>query len=340
MSRVEDDRDAERIAQRLIQERQLAEAKGKQRKDGETAFSKLVQQAHTEKGQAQKGQAQQKQEAKQTFAQATLARLLKDSSTKEAGAEMRQQEGASTRQSGLRQDTARAQGRQDAQSLDAHVFLGQAGEARQTAEGRQTEASQGGAASASRKHDEGVSETRTEARHTEGKAESDSEADEKGSLSRSEGRAGQKGSLKADADSGGGQGGGKDKKEGGGEAAAAAGFRFNPALMAPVPVAKPKPNTGSERMRAVANEIAQKIVERARVGTNGAGQAEFQIDLRSNVLSGLSIKLSAKNGKIQAVFSGNDRDVLKMLEEHKEGLKSALTGRGLKLEELRFEVRA
>ncbi|ADO70835.1 flagellar hook-length control protein FliK [Stigmatella aurantiaca] len=336
MSRVEDDRDAERIAQRLIQERQLAEAKGKQRKEGETAFSKLVQQSQTEKGQTQ-----QKQETKQTFAQATLARLMKEAGTKEAGAEMRQQEGANTKQSGLRQDTTRAQGRQEAKSLDERVLLGQSDEARQTSEGRQTESSQGGAASASRRHDEGVSEARTEARHTEGKAESDSEADEKSSLSRSEGRAGQKGSLKADADAGGGQGGGgKDKKEGGGEAAAAAGFRFNPALMAPVPVAKPKPNTGSERMRAIANEIAQKIVERARVGTNGAGQAEFQIDLRSNVLSGLSIKLSAKNGKIQAVFSGSDRDVLKMIEEQKEGLKSALTGRGLKLEDLRFEVRA
>lgn len=336
MSRVEDDRDAERIAQRLIQERQLAEAKGKQRKDGETAFSKLVQQSQTEKGQTQ-----QKQETKQTFAQATLARLLKESGTKEAGAEMRQQEGTQAKQSGLRQDTTRAQGRQDAKALDERVLLGQSDEARQTSEGKQTESSHGGAASASRKHDEGVSEARTEARHTEGKAESDSEADEKSSLSRSEGRAGQKGSLKADADAGGGQGGGgKDKKEGGGDAAAAAGFRFNPALMAPVPVAKPKPNTGSERMRAIANEIAQKIVERARVGTNGAGAAEFQIDLRSNVLSGLSIKLSAKNGKIQAVFSGSDRDVLKMIEEQKEGLKSALTGRGLKLEDLRFEVRA
>jgi len=52
------------------------------------------------------------------------------------------------------------------------------------------------------------------------------------------------------------------------------------------------------------------------------------------------IKLSAKNGKISAVFSGSDRDVLKMIEEQSEGLKGALQGRGLKLEELRFEARA
>jgi flagellar hook-length control protein FliK len=107
-----------------------------------------------------------------------------------------------------------------------------------------------------------------------------------------------------------------------------------------VPVAKPKPTAGSERLRAIANEIAQKIVERVRVGTNAAGNAEFQIDLRSDVLSGLSIKLSAKNGKIHAVFSGGDRDVLKMLEEQREGLKNALAGRGLTLEDLRIEAKS
>ncbi len=147
------------------------------------------------------------------------------------------------------------------------------------------------------------------------------------------------GALRADADAGGGKGsggGGKDKKEGGSEMGA--GFRFNPALMAPVPVAKPKDMAGSERLRAMANEIAQKIVDRIRVGTNAAGNAEFQIDLRSDVLSGLSIKVSAKNGKISAVFSGTNREVLKMLEEQSEGLRGALGGRGLRHEDVRFEA--
>ncbi|MFP2932842.1 flagellar hook-length control protein FliK [Pyxidicoccus sp. 3LG] len=146
--------------------------------------------------------------------------------------------------------------------------------------------------------------------------------------------------IRADADAGGGKGsggGGKDKKEGGAEMAP--GFRFNPALMAPVPVAKPKDTAGSERLRAIATEIAQKIVERVRVGTNAAGNAEFQIDLRGDVLSGLSIKVSAKNGKISAVFSGSNREVLKMLEEQRDGLKTALGGRGLKLEDVKFEAK-
>ncbi|MFL5320148.1 MAG: flagellar hook-length control protein FliK, partial [Myxococcaceae bacterium] len=89
----------------------------------------------------------------------------------------------------------------------------------------------------------------------------------------------------------------------------------------------------------IANEIAQKIVERVRVGTNAAGAAEFQIDLRSNVLKGLSIKVSTKQGKISMIFSGQDKDTLKYIEEQAAGLKESLTSRGLKLAELKFEAK-
>ena len=135
----------------------------------------------------------------------------------------------------------------------------------------------------------------------------------------------------------GGSGGGQQQGEGGGgqkDGGAAAGFRFNPALMAPVPVARPRETATSDRLRAVANEIAQKIVERVRVGTNAAGKAEFQIDLRSNVLSGLSIKVSSRNGRIDASFSGSNREVLALLEQNAESLRKTLSGRGLTLGDL------
>ncbi|HEX8704840.1 MAG TPA: flagellar hook-length control protein FliK [Myxococcaceae bacterium] len=322
MSRVEDDRQAERATQRLLQEKQLAEAKGKKLKEGEAAFSKLVQQAQPEQAKAQ-----QRQETKQTFAQSVLQRALKESGA---------QENANAKQAGQRQETKGAQGRQETKSLDERIQSGQSSEAERLSQGRQADTARGGETSVSRKQDQQVTQTRAETREADSKADGEATS-ERNASAKSAGRS--KGELKTDADSGGGgQGGNKDNK--GGESAAAAGFRFNPALMAPVPVAKPKPNTGSERLRAIANEIAQKIVERVRVGTNGAGAAEFQIDLRSDVLKGLSIKLSAKNGKISAVFSGSDREVLKMIEEQSEGLKSALTSRGLKLEDLKFEARA
>lgn len=334
MSRVEDDRQADQVAQRLLQEKLRAESKSKEIKQGENAFSKLVQQA-----QAQKPQAQQKQETKQSLAQQVLARVTKEAAKEATGSEKSQQEGTNTRQTGQRQDTGKAQGRQEAKALNERAQASLAGEAEKMTESHAADAAHGELMAADRKEGREATSSLANSRSSDARAEGDAKADDHASDARAAGRSGQKGALKTDADAGGGQGGGNKDGKQGSDAAAAAGFRFNPALMAPVPVAVPKPNTGSERLRAIANEIAQKIVEKVRVGTNGAGQAEFQIDLRSNVLSGLSIKLSAKNGKIQAVFSGSDRDVLKMIEEQSEGLKTALQGRGLKLEELRFEAR-
>ncbi|WNG35188.1 flagellar hook-length control protein FliK [Archangium violaceum] len=301
MSRVEDDRQAQRAAERLVQEKQLQESKAKQRQEGESAFSRLVQQQKAALPQQPKTPQQQ-----QSLGKSVLARL--------------QQEGKSGELRGQQR---------------------QLGKSETTQPGSQGQVTQG------RQQDQGVTQTRRESRASDAKVtrealeergealSKDSEHAADGVQARLQGR----GSLKTNADGGGkqGDGDGKDKKDG---SEMGASFRFNPALMAPVPVAKPKPTAGSERLRAIANEIAQKIVERVRVGTNAAGNAEFQIDLRNDVLSGLSIKLTAKNGKIQAVFSGSDRDVLKMLEEQRDGLKSALAGRGLTLEELRVEAKS
>lgn len=150
--------------------------------------------------------------------------------------------------------------------------------------------------------------------------------------------------LRTDGQRGGGGGGaggdGNDQGGSGEREAAAASFRFNPALMAPAPVARPRETTNSDRLRQIANEIAQKIVERVRVGTNSTGAAEFQIDLRGNVLSGLSIKISAKNGKINATFKGSDQDVMKLLKENSQQLRTTLAGRGLTLGDVSFEDRA
>jgi hypothetical protein len=329
MSRVEDDRQADQIAQRLQQEKLRAETKNKQIRQGENAFSKLVQASQT-----QQSQTQQKQETKQSLAQQVLARVTKEA----AGSEKGQQESTLNRQTGQRQDTGKAQGRQDAKVQNERVQASLSGEAEKMSESHAADSAHGEVLSTDRKQGREAASSLSQSRSSDAKAEGDAKADDHSSDMRAAGRAGQKGALKTDADAGGQGGGNKEGKQGGEAGAAAAGFRFNPALMAPVPVAQPKANT--DRLRAIANEIAQKIVEKVRVGTNGAGQAEFQIDLRSNVLSGLSIKLSAKNGKIQAVFSGRDRDVLKMIEEQSEGLKTALQSRGLKLEELRFEARA
>ncbi|QDE67596.1 MULTISPECIES: flagellar hook-length control protein FliK [Myxococcus] len=302
MSRVDDDREAARMAERLLQEKKLAEGQAKKRQEGASAFQRLMQQAQQPPPSPGPAPAQPQQQ-QGGLARAVLARATQQGKT--FGERVQQEQQPAMKE--LAQPQAQAQG--------------QAAEAR------------GGSRASDARDARRTDEKRTsESREKDlGKAESSL-----GQVSSERGAA-----IRADADAGGGKGsgGGKDKKEGGSESIAP-GFRFNPALMAPVPVAKPKDTAGSERLRALATEIAQKIVDRVRVGTNAAGNAEFQIDLRGDVLSGLSIKVSARNGKISATFSGSNREVLKQLEGASEGLRSALSGRGLRLEDVRFEAKA
>src|SRR5262245_58893569 len=74
MSRDDDDRDAARLAERLIQERKLAETKGKKLQEGESAFSKLVQQSQAQQAQ----QLKQQPQTPQGLAKAVLARATQD----------------------------------------------------------------------------------------------------------------------------------------------------------------------------------------------------------------------------------------------------------------------
>lgn len=296
MSRVDDDREAARLAERIMQEKKIAEGQAKKRQEGASAFQKLMQ----PQAQPQATAPAPTPQTPGAFARQVLAKATQQG---KAFGEQAQQPRADGNPGGMAQmqrraDTGAAEGRSGSRAADAK-------EEKRTSETR----------------DKDLSKAETALGQVNA---------EKGAV------------LRAENDAGGGKGGGgggKDKKEGGGGAEMAPGFRFNPALMAPVPVAKPKDMAGSERLRAMASEIAQKIVERVRVGTNAAGLAEFQIDLRGDVLSGLSIKVSARNGKISATFSGTNRDVLKMLEEQSEGLRTALGGRGLKLENVRFEAK-
>lgn len=299
MSRVDDDRDAARLAERLALQKRQEEAKAKSRQ-GESAFAKLIQQGRQPAparssalpGEVQTAKSDQPAPPPRSFA----GKLAK---APERGGE----------------PPAPAPGQPNPQLAT---------------EGRQQDHRLNRGRAESRREDARVTEKRLDERG------GDDESTALGEVGAHSGRS--KGELKTDVDSGGGGGGNKKDEKGGGELAA--GFRFNPALMAPVPVAKPKDTAGSARLRAIANEIAQKIVERVRVGTNAAGHAEMQIELRSNVLSGLNIQITAHNGKIRASFSGTNKEVLALLKEQGEVLKQTLEGRGLRLEEFKVEARA
>lgn len=332
MSRVEDDCEAARTAARLAEAKRTEEAKKSEKQTADSTFKKLV-------GKQQEGTHRVRE---QHTARDAIAHLLQDSEADAA---------AIAKEATKSGERAQAQGKGEnafkaklgGKGLEEQVHQatrheGESTQASRTAEGEGQAAAQAGRAADSGAGARSAEGRKADGRATSAKLEERKESADAAATGRAGGAAAERGELRADADKGGGGGqGGKDQKDGPG--AMNPGFRFNPALMAPVPVAKQKDLAGSERLRRVANEIAQKIVERVRVGTNASGKVEMQIDLRSNVLSGLTVKVSSHQGKIKAVFSGSDKEVLKMLEEQGEALKSALGSRGLTLEELKIEAR-
>ncbi len=332
MSRVDDDRDAARVAARLAEQKRTEESKKQEKSNASNAFSKLVgkQQHDTKQVHVRHQEA--------SAAKSALAQLLAESkSPKEEAARQSQQSQKHEQQAAMQGRMGQAAGHE--KTLENSHTQGKQGENAKLASDQGTNQ-----ATAGRQNDQTAGSQRTESRTADSRhgAEALDERKEASDLNQSTqaaGARGEKGGLKADSDKGGGGGGQQGQKDDNKSPQMQPGFRFNPALGAPVPVAKPKEASGSERLKKIANELAQKIVERVRVGTNAAGKMEFQIDLRNDVLSGLTVKVSSHNGRIKAVFSGSDSDVLKMIEEQGEALQNSLAARGLTLEDLKIEDR-
>lgn len=306
MSRVDDDYQARKMMEQLALKK-ANEQKHIQKQQGESVFASKLSQSKPQEAEVRKETRSMAQEAFDRL----MAKAGKGSSSEaQAARERPQMAGSRLQQTEQKQTQGTVQ--DDTSRLVQH--------------GQQKEVKQESARETRTQHEDrgkGLQQTSDRsALAADGKAEG----------------------LRAEGDKGGGgQSGSDSQREGGGQKdgnLAAASFRFNPALMAPTPVARPRETANSDRLRAIANEIAQKIVERVRVGTNKAGASEFQIDLRGNVLGGLSIRISARNGKINAAFQGSDREVMKLLEANTEQLRTTLTGRGLTLGDVSFEDRA
>lgn len=336
MSRVDEEREVERAAQRLAEAKRTEQAKRTERVNADVAFSKLVGKQQGEQRVFSASQAAKQQ----STAKNAIAHVLHEA---EAGTQ--HLEGEAARLAQTHQQGALLQSKRSGQSVQAAVGAQTRDDGQQASRAKAGSLENQSLSTQGREVDFGVNGRTSEDRKADAKvqreilADRGASSDSKKDGSAGTGARGEKGELKTGADQGGkgGQsgGGGKDGKDG-----PPATLRFNPALMPPVAIAKPKEVTGSERLRKVANELAQKIVERVRIGTNAAGKVEFQIDLRSDVLSGLSVKVSSQNGKIQATFSGTNKEVLKLVEEQGDALKSALLARGLTLEAFKVERRA
>ncbi len=332
MSRVDDDRQAARAAERQMEARRNEELQKGKKAAESTTFKKLVGQQQTQ-GQVQQRQSAEKQHE---LGKSAIASLLEGSEAHAKDETKGAREGQQTFTSRLKGSNASETLNKATRNEGEHQqAVGEGGRQvdQQTTQTAQTDKGNTSRGLEGRKADPAHGRAALEEAHES------SELSSTGGAGAAGGARGEKGDLKADADKGGGGQGGGGQKDSKDSPAMQPGFRFNPALMAPVPVAKQKDVSGSERLRKVANELAQKIVEKVRIGTNAAGKVEFQIDLRSDVLKGLSVKVSSHNGKIKAVFQGSDRDVMKLIEEQKESLTKALAARGLTLEDFKIEGR-
>ena len=326
MSRVDDERDAARAAERLAEAKRTETVRKEKQTAESKAFSRLVQ--------AQKQEAQSQQES--NLARKAIGEILKsaeaqkDAANKgtDRGQREKAEEGAAHAKRTVGDQEQEGQKAAKAGARDSKTMQEQGEQGRtQLAQGRKADQSGGATVQSERRGDAKTVRERLEERQ---------ESSEQQSGKQTHAARGEKGERKVDSDKGGQQqsGGGREGQEGSPNPS----FRFNPALLAPVPVARPKEASGSERLRKIAAELAQKIVERVRLGTNALGRVEFQIDFKSDVLAGLSVSVSAHQGKIKAIFRGHDRDVLKMIEGQGETLKSVLGARGLQLEEFKTEA--
>ncbi len=68
-----------------------------------------------------------------------------------------------------------------------------------------------------------------------------------------------------------------------------------------------------------------------RVGVNRAGDKELQFDLKSNVMDGMTIRVSIHDNRVVTILEATSRDVRDKLEAHVGELMHTLTQKGLQV---------
>jgi hypothetical protein len=86
----------------------------------------------------------------------------------------------------------------------------------------------------------------------------------------------------------------------------------------------------------MAAHLIDQIVQEVRLGINARGEAEFQFDLKSDVLEGLKLKISTKDGRVSASFIAENVHVKDTIDQGAQELLKALQARGLEV--ANFEV--
>ena len=86
--------------------------------------------------------------------------------------------------------------------------------------------------------------------------------------------------------------------------------------------------------RGLDPELLQKLVRYVRVGLNGLGEKEIQIDLYEAVFRGLQLRLASKGGKVKVHFLASERDTRVLFEKNASAIRGALEAKGILVESI------
>ena len=90
----------------------------------------------------------------------------------------------------------------------------------------------------------------------------------------------------------------------------------------------------SKRMVAVPPEV-QQLVREISVVVNTAGKQQVHIELNSNVMQGLHIRIERQEGAITIQFQSSSDDVSRLLLKNADVLSQGLVDRGLSVADIR-----
>ncbi len=90
--------------------------------------------------------------------------------------------------------------------------------------------------------------------------------------------------------------------------------------------------------KTIPPQMVEQIVQDVRLGINEHGLAEFQFDLKSDVLDGLKLKISTKDGQVYATFIAENVHVKDTIDQSAQELVKALQNKGLDVANIQVSI--
>ena len=138
---------------------------------------------------------------------------------------------------------------------------------------------------------------------------------------------------KGDGEGGQGGGSGQEKRDGQGQ------NQGQGAAVAALSGDAPASEVHAGNQPQIPQNILQEIVNRVFVGASTEGLTQFHVEFKEEILGGLRLEISAKDGKISAKFITSDKNIGRLLKASEGQLSRAFGHKGMSLERLDVETR-